>query len=165
MVSSSTKLLPSSLVVVGWILSLSALLAVAGVVVIVIRTSDTATTLVPHLGASAETSTEEARGSTGDERQGHDFRLMPHGPGSIDPQVLRHRIRPQAAIGEQHGSDLAMQRRPRVVPSDLAVQLARGTRAESAQLATISLEHVSPDVRRYLMEMAGAQRGAWRRSQ
>jgi hypothetical protein len=164
-VSSSTKLLPSSLVVVGRILSLSVLLAIAGVVVIVIRTSDTATTLVPHLGASAETATEEARGSTGDERQGHDFRLMPHALGAVDLRAPRHRGWAQAVVGTRHGSDLVIQRRPRVVPSDLAVQLARGTRAESAQLATIALEHVSPDARRYLMEMAGAQRGGWRRSQ
>jgi hypothetical protein len=165
MVSSSTNLLPSSLIAVGWIPALSVLLAVAGVVVIVIGTSDTATTLVPHLGASAKTSSEEGRGFTGAGRERDEFALMPHGPGVIDPQALRHRIRPQAAIGERHGSDLAIQRRPRVIPSDLEVQLAWGTRAESAHLATIALDNVSPDVRRYLMAMAGAQRGAWRRSQ
>jgi hypothetical protein len=165
MVSSSTNVLPSSLIAVGWIPALSVLLAVAGVVVIVIGTSDTATTLVPPLSASAETASEEGRGFTGAGRERDEVALMPHALGVIDSQVLRHRIRPQAAIGEWHGPDLAIQWRPRVVPSDLAVQLARGTRAESAQLATIALEHVSPDARRYLMDMAGAQRGGWRRSQ
>jgi hypothetical protein len=139
--------------------------AVAGVVVIVIGTSETATTLVPHLGASAKTSSEEGRGFTGAGRERDKFAPMPHRPGVIDSLAPRHRIPPQAAIGERHGPELVIQRRPRVVSSDLAVQLARGTRAESTQLATISLDNVSPDVRRYLMEMADAQRGGWRGSQ
>ena len=165
MASPSTHALPSSLVTVGWIPALSILLAIVGVVVIFIGTSDTATTLAPPLGASAETSSEEGRSFTGAGRQGQEFALMPYGPGVIDSQALRDRIRPQASVGEWNRPDFAIQRRRQVVPSDLEVQLARGTRSESAQLATISLDNVSPDAHRYLIEMAGAQRGDWRRSQ
>ena len=158
------SLLPSSLVVVGRILSLSVLLAIAGVVVIVIRTSDTATTLVPLSVRALRLQARRAGGATGAERQGHDFRLMPHALGAVDLRAPRHRGWAQAVVGTRHGSGLAIQRRGGVVPSDLQVQLARGTRAESAQLATIALENVSPDARRYLMAMAGAQRGDWRGS-
>ena len=165
MVSSSTNVLPSSLVAVGWIPALSALFAVAGVAVLFIGTLDTATTLVPPLGASAETSSEEGRGSTGAGLQEQESALMPHALGVIDPQAPRHRMGSQAAFGARYGTGFVIRRRGGVAPSDLEVQLARGTRAESAQLATIALDHVSPDARRYLMEMAGAQRGGWRRSQ
>jgi hypothetical protein len=111
--SRSTNVLPSSLVAVGWIPSLSVLFAVAGVLVMFIGKSDTATTLVPLLGASAETSSEESRGYTDAGRERYQFALMPHGPGAIDPRMPRYRMRPQAAAGERQGPDLAIERRPR----------------------------------------------------
>jgi hypothetical protein len=164
-VSPSTNVPPSSLVAVGSIPALSVLLGIAGVLVICIGTSGTATTLVPPLDASAETSTEESSGATGGERQEQKFMLIPHAPGGTDSRAPRRRMWPQAAFEARYGTGFAIRKRSGVAPSDLEIQLARGTRAESTQLATIVREHVSPDARRYLMEMAEAQRDGWRRTQ
>ncbi len=52
---------------------------------------------------------------------------------------------------------------PNDAGADLATTLARGTRAESAQLATILLQPDGWDVRWGLIEMAAAQRRDWTR--
>jgi hypothetical protein len=144
--SPSTNVLPSSLVAVGWNPALSILLGIAGVLVICIGTSDPATTLVPPLGASAETSTEESSGATGGERQEQKFVLIPHAPGRTDPRAPRRRMWPQAAFEARYGTGFAIRKRSAVAPSDLEMQLARGTRAESAQLATIETRRNDPRV-------------------
>jgi hypothetical protein len=88
---------------------------------------------------------------TGPNDVGNDTTGMRQSPGHLPPTVDR----------------LATDRRspapttPHRIGADLETALARGTRAESAHLATILLHPDGWDVRRDLMEMAAAQRRDW----
>jgi hypothetical protein len=83
---------------------------------------------------------------------GHDVAGMPQSPGHLFPRVDRlaadHRA-PASTTAHRTGVD------PETA-------LARGTRAESAQLATTVLHPAGRDVRGDLREMAAAQRRDWR---
>lgn len=102
----------------------------------------------PIMGpAQAASRTTAAQGDAG-----HDGAGMPRSPGHLLPTVDRraadHRA-PASTTAHRTGVD------PETA-------LARGTRAESAQLATTLLHPAGRDVRGDLREMAAAQRRDWR---
>jgi hypothetical protein len=91
------------------------------------------------------------RPSPGQDDVGHDVAGLPRSPARFLPTVDR----------------LAADRRspapttPHLTGADLETALARGTRAESAHLATTLVDPDGWDVRWGLMEMAAAQRRDW----